>query len=237
MCHILSQLLERIKDCNVRQANNNKNQEKSENLSGSSEDANSKVDGESVDLDTIHSFDPGIHVKITAEERVGMIDNNLNKSDSVSHLFQKNIVSQDSRTGNVHTQLKICKTNETEAAKDRQTLCESNIKKVHNNNSNNLLSLDQSENTVGAISMVCDRTTSSNPEISKTEKDVIVGKRMIDSCQDKSKQSKLLKCDFKEVLETFSEEDLQSVVVQNKHGDQILFCDTGTLTFKLLNKI
>ena len=206
MCHILSQLLERIKDCNVRQANNNKNQEKSENFNGSLEDANSKVDGESVDLDTIHSFDPGI-------------------------------VSQDSRTGNVHTQLKICKTNETEAAKERQTVCESNIKKVHNNNSNNLLSLDQSENTVGAISMVCDRTTSSNPEISKTEKDVIVGKRMIDSCQDKSKQSKLLKCDFKEVLETFSEEDLQSMVVQNKHGDQILFCDTGTLTFKLLSKI
>ena len=36
------------------------------------------------------------------------------------------------------------------------------------------------------------------------------------------------KPNFSDILSTFSVEDLQSLIVKNKHGEDTLFCDTGT---------
>ena len=36
-----------------------------------------------------------------------------------------------------------------------------------------------------------------------------------------------LMTNFQDILESFSNKDLQSMLVKNKHGDDVLFCDTG----------
>ena len=52
-----------------------------------------------------------------------------------------------------------------------------------------------------------------------------VEKTNVQQFQDTSQRAKVP--DYSDILSELPEEDLQSLVVKNKHGDDILFCDTG----------
>ena len=217
VCHIMSQLLAKIKqDSGERACEENKNSGLQNN---SLDHVKPESAGESRTLNRKDGFNIESHKEDSIEEMSPMEDHTHSNSDSIVNNDLPVLREQSSR----NIESKDCKC-EIQVANDELITNETN---VNTNSSEVPNSSDTVENEGQPV------RTDDDPGSNE------------DTSQNKHSDKRVLMTNFQEILESFSNKDLQSMLVKNKHGDDVLFCDTGIVViltslwdiFALLNSI
>ena len=198
MCHIMSQLLDKIKqDSGERACEENKNSE----LHNKTPDrVKAESAGESRTLNRKDGVNSENHKEVSEEEMTPMEDQSQNNSDIIRKNDYPDDMLGEESSRNIES--KDCKC-EIQVANDKLQTSEINV----NTNSDDIPNVT-AENDGQPVRT--DDPGSNN-----------------DTSQNKHSDKRVLKTNFKEILESFSNKDLQSMLVKNKHGDDVLFCDTG----------
>ena len=121
-----------------------------------------------------------------------------------------------------------------------ETETDDNIVKLRGSSSHSKNSSSEESST---RTMSTDYETSSKPISENCVKDNVDNDKAESSnnCQNskkvKSQENVVLKSDFSEILSGFSAEDLLSMIVKNRHGEDTLFCDTGISLYHIEGQI
>ena len=200
MCHIMSQLLDKIKqDSGEKACEENKNSELHNNTL---DHVKPESTGESRTLNRKDGVNSESHKAARVEKMTPMEDHNHSNSDSIVKNDLPDLRGQSSR----NIKSNDCKC-EIQVANDELQTNEINV-------TTNSSEVPNSRDTVGNEGQPVRTDDPGSNE---------------NTSQDKHSDKRVLKTNFQQILESFSNKDLQSMLVKNKHGDDVLFCDTGKL--------
>ena len=200
MCHIMSQLLAKIKqDSGERACEDNKNSDLHNNTP---DHVRLESAGESRTLTRKEGVNSKSHKEVSVEEMTPMEDHTHSSSDSIVKNGLPDDILREQNSRNIKS--KDCKCEIQEANDELQTN-EINVTTNRSEVPNSSYTIENEGQLVRTDDPGSNENTSQNKHCDK----------------------RVLKTNFQEILETFSNKDLQSMLVKNKHGDDVLFCDTG----------
>lgn len=154
-----------------------------------------------------------------ADERVKSSKEALNSSSQTKRTSVQEEVLHQNTYGDGHTELTNGKANRTE-------------------HGDPFKAQDSQHNISSCGGSNREKNTTDNEQESKNiNENMFTDKVAVDKCEtrdsltkkSKSQESKMLKPDFTDILSEFAKEDLLSIIVQNRHGEDTLFCDTGNV--------